>query len=131
MKAISRSHEGTGIGLSLTKELVKLHGGTLSVHSIAESETVLDHGSTFTVVLPLGKEHLPAAHIVTDVQESPSKLLYGKGVVDEATSWDQRAPEERTPSESSDSGGSSESRKSDSTTLFFAKDDVVLLGKSR
>lgn len=38
---------GTGIGLSITKEFVKLHGGTIHV----ESEP--DNGSTFTIHIPL------------------------------------------------------------------------------
>ncbi|MBE2283860.1 MAG: response regulator [Prosthecobacter sp.] len=41
-----RSHEGSGIGLALVNELVKLHGGTLRV------ESVPDQGSTFIVTLP-------------------------------------------------------------------------------
>jgi PAS domain S-box-containing protein len=41
-----RSREGSGIGLALVAELTALHGGTVSVRSIA------DHGSTFTVTLP-------------------------------------------------------------------------------
>ena len=52
-----RSFEGTGIGLSLIKELVGLHSGTIE----AESEPGL--GSTFTVRIPLGKAHLPADHL--------------------------------------------------------------------
>ena len=50
-----RTHEGTGIGLALVQELVKLHGGTVRV------ESVLGEGSTFTVTIPLGTAHLPAS----------------------------------------------------------------------
>ena len=48
-----RSHEGSGIGLALVQELVKLHGGTISV------ESVLGQGTTFVVTLPNGGDHLP------------------------------------------------------------------------
>jgi signal transduction histidine kinase/response regulator RpfG family c-di-GMP phosphodiesterase len=47
-----RTHEGTGIGLALVHELVKLHAGTV----VAQSE--LDRGSRFTVAVPLGTAHL-------------------------------------------------------------------------
>ena len=44
----ARTHEGTGIGLALVQELVKLHGGTVGV------ESALGAGTTFTVTIPLG-----------------------------------------------------------------------------
>ncbi|KAH8117651.1 hypothetical protein DFH11DRAFT_1724631 [Phellopilus nigrolimitatus] len=125
--AISRSHEGTGIGLALTKELVRLHRGNLTVSSFTEGESPDNHGSCFTIVLPLGKDHLPEGHIVQDNADAPQHRLYARGIVDEATQWSWRPPDLRTPSESSDSGGSSESGKMDPTTLFFVKSDVVLL----
>jgi PAS domain S-box-containing protein len=53
----SRSHEGSGIGLALVQELVRLHGGTIA----ARSKVGL--GTTITTVLPFGTAHLPAERI--------------------------------------------------------------------
>ncbi|OQP49730.1 hypothetical protein A4H97_27960 [Niastella yeongjuensis] len=54
-----RTFEGTGIGLSLIKEFVLLHKGEICV------ESELGKGSTFTVRMPLGKEHLPQQQITS------------------------------------------------------------------
>jgi signal transduction histidine kinase/DNA-binding response OmpR family regulator len=53
-----RSHEGSGIGLSLVHELVKLHGGDLTVVS------EVGRGSTFTVSIPVGSAHVPPDQVV-------------------------------------------------------------------
>jgi len=53
--AITRSHKGLGLGLSIVKHLVELHGGQVS----ALSEGV-GKGSTFTVRLPIASLRPPA-----------------------------------------------------------------------
>src|SRR5579864_7925610 len=55
--ARGRTFEGSGIGLALVRELAMLHGGAVQVVSEPEQ------GSTFTVTIPRGKDHLPADRI--------------------------------------------------------------------
>ena len=51
---LGRTHEGTGIGLTLVQELVHLHGGVI------EATSTVGAGTTFKVRIPFGIEHLPA-----------------------------------------------------------------------
>ncbi|MBV9386453.1 MAG: response regulator, partial [Chroococcidiopsidaceae cyanobacterium CP_BM_ER_R8_30] len=75
-----RSFEGSGIGLSLVQELVKLHQGTIEVASV-EGE-----GTCFTIAIPTGTAHLPqdrirATHTLTSTASGAN--VY----VEEALRW--------------------------------------------
>jgi signal transduction histidine kinase/DNA-binding response OmpR family regulator/predicted GH43/DUF377 family glycosyl hydrolase len=61
----TREHTGSGIGLSLTKELVELHHGEITVQS------EVGCGSVFSVVLPLGKEQWKPDEILESKQKEP------------------------------------------------------------
>ncbi|RBP44460.1 PAS domain S-box-containing protein [Roseimicrobium gellanilyticum] len=75
----SRTHEGSGIGLSLVQELVKQHGGSIT----AASEP--GEGSTFEVKIPLGHAHLPADRI--GLGRSSPMSLHADAFVKEAMRW--------------------------------------------
>jgi signal transduction histidine kinase len=45
-----RTIEGTGLGLYITRQLVEMHGGAITVHSLGKGR-----GSTFTVLLPISE----------------------------------------------------------------------------
>jgi PAS domain S-box-containing protein len=78
--AKSRTHEGTGIGLALVRQLVKLHDGAVSVASI------LGQGSEFSVRLPLGDAHLPRDQVKVDSSAIGSSALIAP-FVNEADRW--------------------------------------------
>jgi PAS domain S-box-containing protein len=80
--APSRTYEGSGIGLALVAELAALHGGRAGVTSTPGS------GSTFTVVVRLGREHLPADQVSEDV-DTDLLAVPGQaaGLLAEAMRW--------------------------------------------
>jgi PAS domain S-box-containing protein len=75
-----RTHEGTGIGLALVQELVKLHGGSIRLESAAGK------GSTFTVSIPKGKAHLPVDRISSERTVSSAGSA-ASAYVEEASRW--------------------------------------------
>jgi signal transduction histidine kinase len=76
----SRTHEGSGIGLALVLELVKLHGGSIGI------ESQVDRGTTFAVRIPLDDEHAQAERGDAE-QRSPSTSLRADAFVQEAMRW--------------------------------------------
>jgi PAS domain S-box-containing protein len=84
--AKSRSNEGSGIGLALVRELVELHGGTIT------AESTVGEGTTFAIRLRFGAEHLPA-----DALTEPSGPVTASSTADpyveEALRWLPGEPE--------------------------------------
>lgn len=75
-----RSIEGSGIGLALVQELVKLHGAQIFV----ESEP--GRGSAFTISVPYGFDHLPPERIAKE--EKPAVVgRRSMGFLAEALRW--------------------------------------------
>lgn len=78
--ARGRTHEGSGIGLALVQELVKLHGGSIS----ATSE--VGRGTTFTVRVPLGSQHLPPDQVGSN-RTALQPTTQANPFVEEALRW--------------------------------------------
>ena len=69
----NRKFEGTGLGLSLSKELVELHHGSIQV------ESKPDMGSTFRVFLPIEKQAYRQNEIVDFSQKSDNETGQNEG----------------------------------------------------
>jgi len=76
----SRTHEGSGIGLALVHELVKLHGGSV------RTESIVGQGSTFVVSIPFGQSHVPPGQMGGSRSLS-STAVGAKPFVEEALRW--------------------------------------------
>jgi len=90
--AKGRTFEGSGIGLALVKELVAQHAGQISVQS------EVGVGTSFTVSLPFGREHLPADRVdpSPDVSFAASRA---ESFVQEALRWLPGEPTAQTRAE--------------------------------
>jgi len=97
--AQGRTHEGSGIGLALVHELVKLHHGRVDV------ESTPGKGSTFTVCIPKGISHLPQDRIRSGpmpFSTLPGALPY----IEEAFRWLPESRYGESPVASDNVGGS-------------------------
>lgn len=78
--ARGRTHEGSGIGLALVAQLVKLHGGAVHV------ESEMGAGSTFSATIPFGSLHLSQERLAPTAASKPVDLS-NRGFAEEALRW--------------------------------------------
>lgn len=78
--AKGRSFEGSGIGLALVQELVRLHGGEI------EAESQEGEGTTFTITLPLGCAHLNPEQVRNE-GAAAAPILRAHEYLEEALRW--------------------------------------------
>jgi PAS domain S-box-containing protein len=71
-RSVERSQGGLGIGLTLVKRLVEMHGGTISAHSEGDGQ-----GSEFVVSLPLPPAPGTLGEAALDVPNASSVLAPG------------------------------------------------------
>ncbi|MFG0328987.1 MAG: ATP-binding protein [Phycisphaerales bacterium] len=100
-----RTHEGTGIGLALVQELVKLHGGRVMVESVEHE------GSVFRVDIPFGVDHLDPERIGRPPELAPTRTG-PQAFVEEAMRW--------LPSESKSTDDGANADKTTATELTSA-----------
>lgn len=72
----TRRHGGLGLGLSIVKQLVELHGGSVTVTSAGENQ-----GATFVMLLPVRAEHEQYAELKANREPLPPAVLAGVHVL--------------------------------------------------
>lgn len=97
---------GTGLGLALTKRLVEIHHGKITV------ESQKDRGSRFSIALPLDRAHLSENEIISNISETAHFRLL------------MDSPEEQYfPSRKVEADRADESQKGDSPLILIIEDN--------
>jgi signal transduction histidine kinase/DNA-binding response OmpR family regulator len=121
--ARGRSFEGSGIGLALVQELVRLHGGEISVKS-AQGK-----GTSFSIRLPFGTAHLPPDRIRDDGEKG--LVTKANAYVEEALRWIHDPRDVMEPVSTADLGSENvaliEGRAGAGKTIILADDNADMV----
>jgi CheY-like chemotaxis protein len=112
-ESTTRAQPGTGIGLSLVKELVELHGGTIVVESGTD-------GTSFTATIPIGD--VAAGVAIPDAANVPDSVTAASGA---------SAPTAEHDGNLVDSLGNEAETDDDTPTLLVVDDSADLRGYIR
>jgi len=120
----SRSYEGSGIGLALVQELVKLQGG--DIQAVSE----VGQGTTLTIRIPFGAGHLPKERVEADRSLS-STSVRADAFVEEALHWisDEPTTFDVTPEQAHSLGDVPAFREG--TRILLADDNADMRGYVR
>jgi CheY-like chemotaxis protein/anti-sigma regulatory factor (Ser/Thr protein kinase) len=115
--------EGTGIGLALAHQLVDLHGGTI------ELESAVGEGTTFTVRLPRGRDHLSEEHLSDRVADSGDARVEQRdappaGSAPRPSGIENDVASNRTAETEEDSEPAPEADAPDRTTVLVVEDNT-------
>ncbi len=114
--AEGRSIEGTGIGLALVQELVRLHGGEISAQS------AVGRGTTFRLRLPTGHAHLPRERL----REESSREIVARAnpYIEEAMRWIRQTPESQGAGLGGDTVSTADAGQGEGRTVILADDNA-------
>jgi signal transduction histidine kinase len=107
----ARTHEGSGIGLALVHDLVKLHMGEIEVRSEA------GRGTSVIVRIPTGKEHLPR-ELLADRKVERQNGYYARAHIEEVMQWVGTEPFDQVPAPLLAAADGSDARPESSRVLI-------------
>ncbi|HEC44737.1 MAG TPA: hybrid sensor histidine kinase/response regulator [Bacteroides sp.] len=99
----------SGVGLDLTKRMVRIHNGTITAESV-EVKKDIPGRTVFTIILPLGKAHLYPGQVLEDFRTSEDRSLYQKELLNTEFLDDQ-----------------SESTREDLDRILDTREDIPLM----